>query len=143
MISLVFLMYPSLNYATGEDNSCTEALGKAFFSLPFASVCATGLKFPLFPGHANTEYSWTKNCFYIITLAIFLFILKSCTYSVLSWYPLPKHVFCMRHSCLKQCQQDGGVVDLGVETCTLHVRYTRLLLALTLVEMICLHLSIE
>ena len=49
-------MYPSLNYATGKDNSCTEALGKAFFCLSFASVCATGLTFPPFPAHTNTEY---------------------------------------------------------------------------------------
>lgn len=49
IILLVFLVYLSLNYATGKDNSCTEALGKAFFSLSFASVCATGLTFPPFP----------------------------------------------------------------------------------------------
>lgn len=40
-------MYPSLNYATGKDNSCTEALSKAFFCLSFTSVYATGLAFPL------------------------------------------------------------------------------------------------
>lgn len=50
-------MYPSLNYATGKDNSCTEALSKAFFCLSFASVCATGLSFPSFPAHTNIEYS--------------------------------------------------------------------------------------
>lgn len=47
-------MYPSLNYATGKDNSRTEALGKALFSLFFASVCATGLTFPPFTAHTNT-----------------------------------------------------------------------------------------
>lgn len=49
-------MYPSLNYATGKDNGCTEALSKAFFCLSFASVCATGLLFPPFPAHTNIEY---------------------------------------------------------------------------------------
>lgn len=92
-------MYPSLNYATGKDNSCTEALSKAFFCLSFASVCATGLSFPPFPAHTNIEYSWKKPCHYSSTLSIRLFILKSCVYSVLSWYTLPKHIFCMRNSC--------------------------------------------
>lgn len=96
-------MYPSLNYATGKNDSCTEALGKAFFCLSFASVCATGLTFSPFPAHTNTEYSQTKNCHYSTTLSICLFILKSCIYSVLSWYTLPKHIFCMRNFCLKQC----------------------------------------
>lgn len=133
-------MYPSLNYATGKDNSCTEALSKAFFCLSFTSVCATGLAFPLFPAHTNTEYSRTENCHYSTSLSICLFILKSCIYSVLSWYTLPKHIFYMINSCLKQCWQDGGIM---LETPTLHLCYTQLLLALTLVEIICLHLSIE
>lgn len=63
-------MYPSLNYATGKDNSRTEALGKAFLCLYIASVCATGLTFPPLTAHTNIEYSWTKNCHYSTTLCI-------------------------------------------------------------------------
>lgn len=92
------LMYALLNYATGKDNSCTEALGKAFFCLSIASVSATGLTFPPFTAHTNIEYSWTKNCHYSTTLCVCLFILKRCIYSVLSWYILPKHLLCMRNS---------------------------------------------
>lgn len=90
----------------------------------------------------NIEYSWPKHCHYSSILSICLFILKSCIYSVLSWYTQLKHIFCLRNSCSKQYWQDGGIVDLGVETHVLHLCYTELLLAFTLVEMICLHLSI-
>lgn len=106
-------MYPSLNYATGKDNSRTEALGKAFLCLYVASVCATGLTFPPLTAHTNTEYSWTKNLPLQYTHCIWLFILERCIYSVFSWYILPKHLLCMRNSCWKQCQQHGGIVDLG------------------------------
>lgn len=106
-------MYPSLNYATGKDSNCTEALGKAFTCLYIASICATGLTFLPFTAHTNIEYSLTKNCHYSTPLCICLFIVKRCIYSVLSWYILPKHLLCMRNSCWKQCQQDGGILDPG------------------------------
>lgn len=113
IVLLIIVVYPSLNYATGKGNSRTEALGKAFFCLSFASVHAAGLAFPPFTAHTNAEYSWTKNCHYITTLCICLFILKRCIYSVLSWCILLKHILCVRNSFWKQCWQDGGIVDPG------------------------------
>lgn len=136
-------MYPSLNYATGKDNSRTEALGKAFFCLYVASVVQQGLHFlhlllTLIQNIHGQKIAITVLLFVFaylfwkgVSILCCLGTFYQSTYSV--WgTPVESNVNKM-----------GGLQTLGVETHVFHLCDTQLLLALTMVEIICLHLSIE
>lgn len=133
-------MYPSLTYATGKGNSRTEALGKAFFCLYVASVCAMGLTFPPFTAHRifmdkklPLQYYSLYLLIYFEKVYLFCVVLVNSTKALTLYEEL----------LLKTMSTRWG--DCGPRVLRpMHFIYaTQLLLALTMVEIICLHLSIE
>lgn len=134
-------MYPSLTYATGKDNSRTEALGKAFFCLYVASVCATGLTCSPFTAHRifmdkklPLQYYSLYLLIYFENVYLFCVVLVHSTKALTLYEELLLKTMSTRW---------GDCGTLAIETHVFHLCDTQLLLALTMVEIICLHLSIE